>query len=59
MTAKQIQALRKKLGLTQKEFALRLKVETMTVSRWERGASRPGLDYVRRMEREARKLSAA
>lgn len=59
MTAKQIQALRKKSGLTQKEFAARLKVDTITVSRWERGANRPDITSVRRMERLARNLAAA
>jgi len=59
MTAKQIQALRKKLGLTQREFAFRLKVEQATVSRWERGMTHPGLAHVRRMGRLAQKNQTA
>ncbi len=34
-------ALREALGMTQKEFAERIGVDKMTVSRWERGALRP------------------
>ncbi len=36
-----IVALREALGMTQKEFAERIGVDKMTVSRWERGALRP------------------
>ncbi len=35
-------ALRAALGLTQAEFGERIGVDKMTVSRWERGALRPG-----------------
>ncbi|MCH7591184.1 MAG: helix-turn-helix domain-containing protein [Planctomycetes bacterium] len=36
-----IVALREALGMTQKEFAERIGLDKMTVSRWERGALRP------------------
>ena len=36
-----IRRLRKKLGLTQEEFAHRLGVSWVTVSRWEHGHSSP------------------
>ncbi|KKM16410.1 hypothetical protein LCGC14_1686150 [marine sediment metagenome] len=35
-------------GLTQKEFARRIGVDTITVSRWERGQSLPNSMLVRR-----------
>lgn len=38
---KAIWAARMKLGLTQLEFAERLGVDPVTVSRWERGVSTP------------------
>ncbi len=41
MKSDEIRKLRKKLGLTQKEFANRLKVDAITISRWERGEQRP------------------
>ena len=37
-----ITSLREALGLTQAEFGERIGVDKMTVSRWERGALRPG-----------------
>lgn len=37
MSAAEIVAHRKALGLTQRELAARLKVDVITVSRWERG----------------------
>jgi DNA-binding transcriptional regulator YiaG len=37
-----IRTLREALGLTQAGFGQRLGVDLMTVSRWERGTSRPG-----------------
>jgi len=33
--------LRKRLGLTQKGLAAQLKVDAITVSRWERGEQKP------------------
>jgi len=51
MKGKEIQKLRAKLGLTQKEFAMRLKVDAITVSRWERGEQRPSAVALRQLER--------
>ncbi len=51
-----IAALREALGLSQQEFAERIGVNKLTVSRWERGALRPGaasLDALRKLRRQA------
>lgn len=37
----EVKKLREKLGLTQVEFAARLGVNPITISRWERGICRP------------------
>jgi len=55
MTAKEIQKLRKKLRLTQKEFAGRLGLDAITISRWERNEQRPRPVHLRRMDRLSRK----
>ena len=55
MKDKDVKELRKSLGLTQKEFAARLKVDVITVSRWERGEQRPTQLAVRRLERLEKK----
>jgi len=55
MKAEQIIALRKHLGLTQKELAGRLKVDSITISRWERGTQRPLQSVIRRIERLIKK----
>lgn len=46
MTVKDI---REALGLTQAEFAAQLGTSQVTVSRWEKGLVRPGVDYLRRI----------
>ncbi len=49
-------ALREAMGLTQSEFAARVGVDKMTVSRWERGALRPSrtaLDAIERVRKTA------
>lgn len=46
MTVKDI---REALGLTQAEFAAQLGTSQVTVSRWEKGLMRPGVDYLRRI----------
>jgi DNA-binding transcriptional regulator YiaG len=51
-----ITSLREALGLTQQELAVRLGVNKLTVSRWERGALHPGrasLEALRRLRQEA------
>ena len=37
----EVKELRKKLGLTQEAFAIRLGVSVMTVRRWESGKAKP------------------
>lgn len=51
MKPNDIKKLRKKLGLTQKEFAARLKVDAITISRWERNEQRPSKLAHRQLER--------
>ena len=50
MDAKQIQQLRKKLGLSQDKLGQLLDVHTMTVSKWERGLLSPTPYQVAMME---------
>lgn len=38
---KETKELRKKLGLTQEAFAIRLGVSVMTIRRWESGKTKP------------------
>jgi len=54
MIAKEIKSLRKKLGLTQKEFAARVNVDAITVSRWERGQQHPSNLALRQLARLVR-----
>ena len=46
-----IRALRESLGLTQVEFGERAGVDSMTISRWERGAVRPGPAAMRALDK--------
>jgi DNA-binding transcriptional regulator YiaG len=48
--------LREGLGLTQKQFADRLGMDAMTVSRWERGTMRPSEAGVRAIEKLRKEL---
>ena len=50
MTPEAINELRAQLGLTQKELATRLKVDAITVSRWERGVQTPTLRAITKMQ---------
>lgn len=59
MDADDIKRLRTRNHLTQKQFADRLKVEAITVSRWERGARRPSLRCMQRLHRLAAKIGTA
>jgi DNA-binding XRE family transcriptional regulator len=43
--------LREGLGLTQREFAERVNVDKMTVSRWERGTVRPSAEALKAIEK--------
>ena len=56
MTPDEIKALRKALGLTQREWAVRLKVDVSYISRMERGLRKPSLSMLRKLRREAKKL---
>ena len=55
MESKEVKNLRKKLGLTQKELAARMKVDAITVSRWERGEQRPSQLAERKLNKLAKK----
>ena len=55
MDNKEILKLRKSLGLTQKELAARVKVDAITISRWERGEQRPSSQAQRQLIRLTRK----
>ena len=50
-----IKQLRMRLGLTQKELATRLKLDAITISRWERGTQRPSNLARRQLARLANK----
>lgn len=57
-----IASLRDALGMTQQQFATRLKVTSQTVSRWERGEVRPNeraLAAMRRLQAAARRKGIA
>ena len=41
MTPATIREIRRRLSLKQRDLALRLRVSVVTVSRWERGESKP------------------
>src|SRR5262249_31259770 len=45
ITSDQIRLLRSRMGWTQEELARRLIVDTMTISRWERGLRQPQNKY--------------
>ena len=49
--AANMKTLRKQKGLSQEQFAQALHVTRQTVSAWERGLSRPGLDTLETMAR--------
>ena len=55
MDNKEILKLRKKLGLTQKELAARVRVDAITVSRWELEKQKPSQQAQRQLNRLARK----
>jgi DNA-binding transcriptional regulator YiaG len=61
-TSGHIVSLREALGMTQQQFATRLKVTSQTVSRWERGEVRPNeraLAAMRRLQATARRKGIA
>ncbi|MCK5016422.1 MAG: helix-turn-helix domain-containing protein [Candidatus Peribacteraceae bacterium] len=54
-TTRMVLALRKKLGLTQREMAIKLKVDQLTISKWERGLTRPDIHNRKKLNRLERK----
>ena len=54
MSPSAIVGLRRKLGLSQKQLAARLKMARITVSAWERGILKPGP----KAEKKLRRLAA-
>jgi putative transcriptional regulator len=55
MTAEEIKSLRVSLGLTQDQFAQRLKVACITVNRWENSQKKPSRLAEGALQRLARK----
>lgn len=51
---KEIKELRKSLNLTQSQFARKMKVDVITISRWERGAQKPSQLAHRQLARLAK-----
>lgn len=50
MTPEDIQAIRKKLGVTQEKFAYLLGTTTTTVNRWENGKVTPSRLYIKELK---------
>ena len=50
-----VKSMRLKLGLSQKELASRLKVDVITISRWERNLQKPDKTAAKRLTRIANK----
>lgn len=44
-----LQSLRKALGMTQAEFAKKLRLSTIAIKRWETGTLRPGVTSLRKL----------
>jgi len=55
MNAKEIKTLRKRLGLTQVEFASKFMVSFATLNRWENGHNRPLPDRMEKLKEWKRK----
>jgi len=51
MTPQEIKNLRSELKLTQQELAYILKTTPVTVSRWERGESKPSKIFISEMKK--------
>lgn len=58
-TPKEIKALRDSLKLTQSQFARKLRIDVITVSRWERGNQKPSTVAIRKLQRLHRKNNEA
>lgn len=59
MIAKEIRELRKQLGLSQKELATRVKVDAITIRRWEGNEHRPSALAGRQLNRLMKKNNIA
>lgn len=59
MDGSEIRTLRKRLGLTQEEFAHQIGVTFATVNRWENRKSKPSRLAVRMLDDLSRKTQAA
>ena len=57
MTPDEIKALRAELDLTQREWAVRLKVDVSYIGRMERGVIKPSLSMLRKLRRELRRAA--
>lgn len=57
VTADEIAALRKRLGMSQRQFADKLGTTVTTVSRWENGARTPRGLYAIALDRLARRVA--
>ena len=58
MDSRDIRELRESLGLTQKELAARLKVDSITVSRWERNEQKPSNLAQKQLARLVNKITS-
>ena len=56
MTKDEIRDLRHRHGLTQRDLARRLRVDPVTISRWETGVRSPDKHSMERLRRVARRL---
>ncbi len=56
MTNQEIKEFRKKLGLSQEDFARLIGVKLMSVSRWELEKGNPGLQAKREIEKLISKI---
>lgn len=59
MIAKEIKELRKRLGLTQKALATRVRVDAITIRRWEGNEQRPSALAGRQLARLVKKNNVA
>lgn len=59
MIAKEIREIRKRLGLTQKGLATRVRVDSITIRRWEGNEQRPSALAGRQLNRLMKKNNLA
>jgi len=56
MTGEDVRELRKQMGLTQAELAHKMDVDSITISRWERGETKPHRASVKKLMRLKEKV---